>query len=273
MRGTLVLWLWLAGCREDDRSPHGLPPGTSWSSTTSHAPSTRAGAGVRRIMQRLDGDAARLDNEHLQEAVAELVGLGPAAIPELIDELRAPPSMWQGAIDRRYPIVRALKVHGAAARDAIPLLTPLLGGSERHLDQPQPEGSTNKVAIIEGSALRNSAAEALGAMGEIALPALIEVMRGTDPVARRLAVAALESSPPGMFEGLDVATADDLLGALLDTLPEIWEAQLTAIRAIESIPRLPRPVAAKAVPRLRALEAEADSYVRPAIAAALARLR
>lgn len=224
-------------------------------------------------MQRLDRDAAQLDNEQLQQAVTELVGLGPAAIPALIDELRAPPSMWQGAIDRRYPIVRALKLHGAAARDAIPLLTPLLGGSERHLDLTQPAGSTFKAALIEGSALRNSAAEALGTMGPIALPALIEAMRGTDPVARRVAVAALESSPPGTFEGLDVATADDLLGALLDTLPKIWKSQLTAIRAIESIPRLPRAAAAKAVPRLRSLEAEADEYVRPAITATLARLR
>jgi hypothetical protein len=66
-------------------------------------------------------------------------------------------------------------MYGATARPAVPLLTPLLGGSASELDQPQPPGSNIKVAIIEGGELRNASAETLGSIGADAVPALTAV--------------------------------------------------------------------------------------------------
>ncbi len=240
--------------------PQPLPAGPLRSGET-------VAARVDAILDRVALD----DTGEIQQAEQLLIELGPAAIPALVTRLRVPGVPPPGGVDPRYLPARALRVHGAAAAAAIPVLITLLGGEERMPDLPKPADGEVTMAVIEGSALRNASAEALGSMGAVAVPALIDVLNGSDPVAREKALSALHYIPPGALESLPRDRADALVVAAMAAIPTT-HAQLTQMRAIDAILRLPRTSSIKAVPALRDLAAHGDRWVGPAAAAAIERL-
>jgi len=194
--------------------------------------------------------------ELCQELVKALVALGPGALPGICQDLEKGQSVaWLALVCEQY---------GKAAESALPALA-------KALEQATPRDRTalvralaaprSKTALpaLERALLLkvNGTGEALGHLGEVALPVLQQTLKQEDAALRNQAIAGLRLLGPAAIPALSGALSDDKTAqAAAFALEELGMQARPAIPALEKVlAERAHSYAADALAKMEALDA------------------